>query len=410
MHASETERIESRENRGLKIAAMLKMQKGKCWTVPSQSGVGCYSVNPAARTCSCPDFQTRNVTCKHQIAVQIVIERETKPDGSTKTTKIVRMTYSQQWSSYDAAQTHEAERFEDLLCRLCAGIEQPTQTIGRPQLPLADVVFALALKTYSTVSGRRATSYIRGAEARGLIDRTPHYSSAFRRLESKELTPLLKALIEQSARPLSVIETKLAIDSTGFATNTYSRWYDHKWGKVRSEQKWIKLHLMTGTTTNIITAAEATAYESGDAPQLPALLERSAQTFDIQEVSADKAYSSKRNLRAIVAAGAMPYIPFKEGTKAVPGIKTEQDELWAKMWYYYNFRRDDFLSHYHVRSNVETTMSMIKAKFGGSVRAKLPISQVNETLLKCLCHNLCVLVQSIYELDLEPIFWHNRAN
>ncbi|MCG3772204.1 MAG: hypothetical protein JW384_03410 [Nitrosomonadaceae bacterium] len=410
MHTAEIEQKETRITRALAIAETLQPQSG-CWTVPSQSGEGCYIVEPG-KNCSCQDFRKRGpdgLVCKHLIAVQLVIEKqqetEIKPDGTVSTTQTVRMTYSQQWSAYDAAQTHEAERFEDLLCRLCAGIAQPVQSTGRPQLPLSDVVFALALKTYSTVSGRRATSYIRGAQSRGLIEHTPHYSSAFRRLESEELTPLLQALIEESARPLSVVETKLAIDSTGFATNSYSRWYDYKWGRVRSEQKWIKLHLMTGTTTNIITAAQATAYESADAPQLPALLERSTQAFNAQEITGDKAYSSKANLRAIEATGAVPYIPFKEGTRPVPVRRDQQDELWEKMWYYYNFRRDDFLSHYHVRSNVESTMMMLKSKFGGSVRAKLPVSQVNETLLKCLCHNLCVLVQSIYELELEPVFW-----
>jgi hypothetical protein len=48
---------------------------------------------------------------------------------------------------------------------------------------------------------------------------------------------------------------------------------------------------------------------------------------------------------------------------------------------------------------------MIKAKFGASVRAKTPIAQVNEVLCKILCHNICVLIQSIYELGLEPTFW-----
>lgn len=406
MHTTETDRIETRQERGMKIAARLKLQKGKCWTVPSQTGTGCYTVDPIGKTCSCPDFQTRNVTCKHQIAVQVVLERETKPDGTV--IEKVRMTYSQQWTAYDNAQTHEAERFVELLSGLCAGIEQPVQTSGRPQLPLSDIVFALALKTYSTVSGRRATGYIRNAQSQGFIDHTPHYSSAFRRLESDDLTPLLKSLIEESARPLSVVEANFAIDSTGFSTNTYSRWFDHKWGKMRSEQKWIKLHLMTGTTTNIITAVEATATESADAPQLPSLLASTAQSFAVQELSADKAYSSKRNLRAIEAVGASPFIPFKAGTKPVPTVKAEQDAVWERLWHFYMFRRDDFLAHYHRRSNVETTMSMIKAKFGSSVRAKTPIAQVNEVLLKCLCHNVCVLISSIYELDLEPVFWHNR--
>ena len=48
---------------------------------------------------------------------------------------------------------------------------------------------------------------------------------------------------------------------------------------------------------------------------------------------------------------------------------------------------------------------MIKGKFGGSVRSKSPIAQVNEVLCKVLCHNICVLIQSIYELGIEPTFW-----
>ena len=52
---------------------------------------------------------------------------------------------------------------------------------------------------------------------------------------------------------------------------------------------------------------------------------------------------------------------------------------------------------------------MVKAKFGGSVRAKSPVAQVNEVLCKVLCHNICVLIQSIYELGLEPVFWSFEA-
>jgi hypothetical protein len=52
---------------------------------------------------------------------------------------------------------------------------------------------------------------------------------------------------------------------------------------------------------------------------------------------------------------------------------------------------------------------MIKGKFGGSVRSKSPIAQVNEVLCKVLCHNICVLINSIYELGLEPTFWTVEA-
>ena len=62
-----------------------------------------------------------------------------------------------------------------------------------------------------------------------------------------------------------------------------------------------------------------------------------------------------------------------------------------------------FLAHYHKRSNVETTFHMVKAKFGPSVRSKSPTAQVNEVLLKLLCHNVCVLIQVAYDLGVEPL-------
>jgi hypothetical protein len=80
------------------------------------------------------------------------------------------------------------------------------------------------------------------------------------------------------------------------------------------------------------------------------------------------------------------------------------------MHHYFNFRRDDFLSHYHKRSNVESTFSMIKAKFRDHVRSKTDVAMRNEALCKILCHNLCVLIQEIHELGIEATFWSESSN
>ena len=41
---------------------------------------------------------------------------------------------------------------------------------------------------------------------------------------------------------------------------------------------------------------------------------------------------------------------------------------------------------------------MVKAKFGKDLRSRTATAQVNETLGKFLCHNICVVIQSMYEL------------
>ena len=191
--------MDAREERGLVIAATSKIEKNKLgWKVPSQSGNGTYIVNldHGEPYCTCPDFEKRHLPCKHIHAVEYVILRETKPDGSTTYTQSVKVTCTQEWPAYDAAQMHEQGKFVMLL-----------------------------------------------------------------------------------------------------------------------------------------------------------------------------------------------------------------RDLWNRMWHFYNFNQEVFLQHYHKRSNIESTFAMIKAKFGASVRAKTPVAQVNEVLCKILCHNICVLIISIYELGLEPTFW-----
>ena len=273
-------------------------------------------------------------------------------------------------------------------------------------MPLSDMLFAATFKVYSGFSSRRFTSDVRTAMDDGLIDRAPHFNTVSNYLADPNLTPLLRSLIELSASPLKAVEVDFAVDSTGFSTSTYRRWFDAKWGKARVKALWIKAHLMVGVTTNVVTAAEVTPHESADSPQLPDLLDTTAETFEnIREVSGDKAYNSKRNLSAIAGVGATPYIPFKSYS-TTPG--KDSGSIWNRMWHLYNFHQSEFAAHYHKRSNAETTMMMIKSKFGGSVKSKTPDAQVNEVLCKVLAHNICVLIQSHYELGIESTFCADR--
>jgi hypothetical protein len=165
--------------------------------------------------------------------------------------------------------------------------------------------------------------------------------------------------------------------------------------------------LMTGTDTHVVTQIEVTKGAANDAPMLPSLVTGTASNFKMVEVAADKGYISKNNVEVITRAGATPYIPFKSNVTTDTAM--EGPALWEKLFYYYALNREEFLTHYHRRSNVETTFSMIKAKFGERLRSKTFTAQVNEVLCKIICHNLCVLVQSFYELGIESVFWAENA-
>ena len=85
-------------------------------------------------------------------------------------------------------------------------------------------------------------------------------------------------------------------------------------------------------------------------------------------------------------------------------ITVRQVVCGKKMFHYFAFNRQEFLQHHHKRSNVESTFSMIKAKFRDHVRSKTDVAMQNEVLCKILCHNICCLIQALYELGIEPTF------
>lgn len=310
----------------------------------------------------------------------------------------VRKTYAQNWAAYNAAQTSEKDQFLKLLHELTWSVrEPPKQTNGRPRIPIQDALFAVCFKTYSTLSARRFMTDLRDAKAKGFIESTPHFNSIYNYLENPKLTALLHAMILKSSLPLKAIEVDFAVDSSGFMSSRYSRWHDHKYGSQQQKQ-WVKLHLICGTKTNIVTAVEIKDQHAADTKLLPPLVEKTARNFCIREVSADKAYGSLKNYEAIYHHGGVPFIAFKKGSTGSKG------GLWKRMYRYFRWNQAVFLKHYHKRSNVETTFSMIKSKFGGSVRSKTDVAMVNEVLSKIVAHNICVLIQEMHELGIKGEF------
>ena len=268
---------------------------------------------------------------------------------------------------------------------------------------MRDLAFATTYKVYSTVSGRRFQTDLDEAHGKGYLSKAIRYNTIFEGFDNPALTSILHALIAESSKPLAAVESSFAIDSSGFGTSRYARWYDAKYGDMNIRAEWMKCHLMCGVKTNIVTAVDIGAANSSDVSRFAPLLAATARAFAVKEVSADAAYTNYRTTQAVVDIGAVPFMALKSNATG------EKGGAFQDMFHFYSLRRAEFLASYHKRSNVESTFSMMKAKFGADLRCRTETAMTNEALAKVLCHNICCVIQSHYELGIAVMFWGEDA-
>ncbi len=381
--------ILSRENAIRKV-------NNNIYLVQSQTGIGWYKIqwNGKEWVCNCPDYVKKGhiSPCKHLIALKIKYDSGFY-EIEEKIPIIESKTYSQNWSEYNMAQVQEFELFDQFLYQLVSHIEDPEQHMGKPQMHLSDKIYCCIMKVYSQLSSRRAKHLYHDALDRQQITNAPHFNIVTKTLNKKELKTILQELVRLSAQSLASVETDFAIDSSGFRCSTFGSYCEEKHGTKR-KRNWLKVHICTGVNTNIVADVIITDEHSADSPQLKKLVKNISKHFTINEISADMAYSSKKNLQLIDSFGGKPFIPFKKNATGNRG-----GALWRKTFHYFQLHKDDFLEHYHKRSNVESTFSAIKKKFGESVKSKNRIAQENELLCKIIAYNITVLIHEMIQLN-----------
>jgi len=311
---------------------------------------------------------------------------------------------NQNWTAYNEAQTKEKLIFFDVLAELCAFVPKPPKGVrGRPRADVGSMIFCCATKEYDNTSSRRLLSDLVLARGKNCIAHVPHFNTVLKYLNQPELTPVLTDLIKLSALPLKDLEDTFAVDASGLTSAFYTSWFDFRFGKIggdRTAHNWLKIHLICGVKSNIVTHIIVTDGRTADSPQFPELVIETAKNFRIKEVSADKGYSGRENHDVAASVGATPFIPFRSNATG----KSHGSTAWRKMFHYFQLHREEYMEHYHKRSNVESTFSMLKRKFGSRLMLKSEVGQVNEALARVLCHNICVLVKEFYKGNAELDF------
>jgi transposase len=308
--------------------------------------------------------------------------------------------HTQNWQAYNKAQTSEKSIFLGLLSELTRQIDEPAQMNGRPAINLGDMVFACVFKVYSQMSSRRFSTDLKDAQVKGYINQVPHFSSLNCYMEKASLTQYLEALIEETAKPLTALETDFAIDSTGLSISNTVAWSHAKYkdAKFLQSKNWVKVHCCIGTHTNIVTSVVITDKTSHDANHFISLLDNTSRNFEVREISADAAYSNNRNLN-FTMKNIGTFIPFKDKTSFNNRHSTA---VWHRLYHFFQLNRAEFLQSYGKRNNAESTFHMLKSKFGSTLKSRNWEAQKNEALCKVVCHNIACLVHAMTEFGVKP--------
>ena len=326
------------------------------------------------------------------------------------------------WPAYDIASARYNEFFGAMLLKFREALpELPYNGTGRPPYPLRTQIAMCLGMVWSKLPSRKFPSWMRGAQGKGWIDpmakfdpyyigKKPdpiyHRNTVTNAMKSPLLTPHLRDLVVATAMPFQPYVKKIAVDATGFTLGHTSHWNKAKHGSDRATcrqgHKWLKCNIVSEVHSNTVLAVDVSyGNEVHDSKHLPELLGQTVEHFSFEQVSGDKAYLSHSIYELIESFGALPLIPFKSNTKPVPW----SEHIWDKMYHMFSLHRDLWDSHYHLRSNVETTFAMIKANFGENIRSRTPIGHLNEVLCKLVCHNIWVLnlQLAIADVDLAEV-------
>lgn len=300
------------------------------------------------------------------------------------------------WTKYNRSQTKEKILFLRLLNELCNILPKKYKSKGNKPLELSHIIFCLTMKNYCLKSSRRIIGELEICRRIGLIDKVPHFNTLLNYLKNPSLTYVLQDLIRFTALPLKAVEKRFCCDSSGFGSSVIH----DRWSQIRQQyqkhHKYFKAHITFGVLTNVVTSCRITKGSVADSPMLKDMVDETAENFNMEEFSADKAYSSRANLEAIWKYNCLPLIPFKENAKPQKG-----GLIWTEMYNFFKQNNELFMKKYHLRSNAETGFYMIKQKFGDLTCMRNEVGSINDVLCKILCHNICVLVQEIFILNID---------